>query len=206
MPADQRASDRGEQPRATGAPAPLSPRRIAMYNEAQFSVAGYVALDPDYAEVGDGIPRLRVRVAWTTRRKDGATGEWADANTSWISVTCWRQLALNLHTCLRKGDPVVLRGRLEVRPFTDKDGQQRTSVDVDADFLGHDLRRGVAGYQKVLGAAAKAAQGEPGAGAAQADEAVLSAGTERTGEEDDLFDDTAIDALTKEADSVPAPF
>jgi single-strand DNA-binding protein len=181
-------------------------RRIAMYNEAQFSVAGYVAREPDYAVVGNGIPRLKVRVAWTTRRKDPATGEWADANTSWISVTCWRQLALNLHTCLRKGDPVVLRGRLEVRPFIDKDEQPRTSVDVDADFLGHDLRRGVAGFQKTLGASAKAAQGENGAGAVPADEAALTADPDRAGEEDDLFDDSAIEALAKEADGVAAPF
>jgi single-strand DNA-binding protein len=176
-----------------------------MFNEAQFSVVGYVASEPVYGLVGDGIPRLRVRVAWTTRRRDPATGEWADANTSWITVTCWRKLATNLQTCLRKGDPVVLRGRLEVRPFTGKDGQPRTSVDVDADFLGHDLRRGVAGFQKVLNPSARTPVGEPGAGAVPADDAALSAMPDGT-DEDDMFDDSAIEALAKEEDSVAAPF
>jgi single-strand DNA-binding protein len=177
-----------------------------MFNEAQFSVAGYVATEPVYAIVGDGIPRLRVRVAWTTRRKDPETGQWSDVHTSWISVTCWRKLATNLKTCLRKGDPVVLRGRLEVRPFIGKDEQPRTSVEVDADFLGHDLRRGVAGFQKILDRPAKTDAGEPGAGAGPADEAVLNADPDGAGEGDDMFDDTAIDALAKEADSVAAPF
>jgi single-strand DNA-binding protein len=180
-----------------------------MFNEAQFSVVGYAATEPDYKLVGDGIPRLRVRVAWTTRRKDPVTSQWSDANTSWISVTCWRKLATNLHTCLRKGDPVVLRGRLEVRPFTGKDGQPRTSVEVDADFLSHDLRRGVAGFQKVLDRPAKTAEqtvpGEPGAGAAAEDGAALTGVPEDTDEED-MFDDSAIEALAKDADSAAAPF
>jgi single-strand DNA-binding protein len=177
-----------------------------MYNEAHFSVTGYVATEPDYALVGDGIPRLRVRVCWTTRRKDQETGEWADANTSGISVTCWRSLARNLHACLRKGDPVVLRGKLEVRPYVGKDGQQRTSVDVEADFLSHDLRRGVSGFQKTLNQPAKTAAGEPGADAAPADDAVLTAAADGADGADDMFDDSAIEALAKETDSVTAPF
>jgi len=177
-----------------------------MYNEAQFSVTGFVATEPDFALVGDGVPRLRVRVCWTTRRKDPETGEWADANTSGISVTCWRNLARNLQACLRKGDPVVLRGKLEVRPYTGKDGQQRHSVDVEADFLSHDLRRGVSGFQKTLGQPARNVAGEPGADAVPADGAVVTAAADGTDGADDMFDDSAIDALAKESDSVTAPF
>ena len=53
-----------------------------------------------------------------------ATGEWVDGNTSFVTVICWRKLAENLATCLRKGDPVLVRGRLDVRSFTGKDGQR----------------------------------------------------------------------------------
>ena len=171
-----------------------------MFNEAQFSVAGYVATEPDYALVSDGIPRLKVRVCWNTRRKDQETGAWADSNTSYISVTCWRNLATNLKTCLRKGDPVILRGKLEVRPFIDKNEQQRTSVDVEADFLAHDLRRGVAGFQKILNTPARTAAGEPGTEAGDPVPAAVPDG------EDEMFDDSAIEELAKETDSVTAPF
>jgi single-strand DNA-binding protein len=177
-----------------------------MYNDANFSVIGNVADEHDYALVGDGIPRLRVRVCWNTRRKDTESGEWADTNTSWISVTCWRNLAKNLQICLHKGDPVVLRGKLQVREFTGKDGQPRTSVDVEADFLAHDLRRGVAGFQRILNTPAKTAAGEPGSDAVPADDAVLAAAPGGTGGEDDMFDDSAIEALAKDAESTAAPF
>jgi single-strand DNA-binding protein len=129
-----------------------------MLNEAQISVVGYVASEPSYVKVGrNGIPKLTMRVAWTTRRHDAASGQWVDANTSFVSVTCWRRLADNLATCLRKGDPVVLRGRLDVRSFVGRDGQRRTSVEVDANTLGHDLNRGVAGFRRVFDSAGRTA-------------------------------------------------
>jgi single-strand DNA-binding protein len=193
-----------------------------MFNEAQISVVGYVASEPEYVQVGQGIPKLTMRVAWTTRRREPSTGEWVDANTSFVRVTCWRRLADNLATCLRKGDPVLLRGRLDVRPFVGKDGQRRISVDVDANTLGHDLSRGVAGFRRVWEKTARTADdvaaGENGAdgdgreGGEGSDDAALAAGAD--GElipgdgpaDEDMFDDSVIDALAKEADSAPAPF
>jgi single-strand DNA-binding protein len=197
-----------------------------MFNEAQISVVGYVASEPEYVVVGQSIPKLTMRVAWTTRRREPSTGEWVDANTSFVRVTCWRRLADNLATCLRKGDPVLLRGRLDVRPFVGKDGQRRISVDVDANTLGHDLSRGVAGFRRVWEKSAKAAD-EAAAGANGAngdgaeaseagegsDDAVLAAvadeeltATADGQADEDMFDDSAIDALAREADSAPAPF
>jgi single-strand DNA-binding protein len=130
-----------------------------MFNEAQISVVGYVASEPSYVKVGrNDIPKLTMRVAWTTRRRDAASGQWVDANTSFVSVTCWRRLADNLATCLRKGDPVVLRGRLDVRSFVGRDGQRRTSVEVDANTLGHDLNRGVAGFRRVFDKSGRTAE------------------------------------------------
>jgi single-strand DNA-binding protein len=191
-----------------------------MFNEAQISVVGYVASEPEYVQVGQGIPKLTMRVAWTTRRREPSTGEWVDANTSFVRVTCWRRLADNLATCLRKGDPVLLRGRLDVRPFVGKDGQRRISVDVDANTLGHDLSRGVAGFRRVWEKTARTADeaapgenGDGGEGGEGSDDAVLAAGAD--GElipgaegpaDEDMFDDSVIDALAKEADSAPAPF
>jgi single-strand DNA-binding protein len=188
-----------------------------MFNEAQVSVVGYVATEPSYVKVGNGIPKLTMRVAWTTRRRDASTGEWVDANTSFVWVTCWRRLADNLATCLRKGDPVLLRGRLEVRPFVGKDGQRRISVDVDANTLGHDLSRGVAGFRRVWEKTGKTAEelaaGENGDGSAGADAAL--AGDQLAAAADgelvpaadvDVFDDSAIEALAQEAGSVTAPF
>ena len=117
-----------------------------MSNDAQVSLTGYVATQPKYRTVG-GSSVVSMRVAWTTRYIDRGTGEWVDGNTSYVTVSCWRKLADNVAMCLRKGDPVVVKGRLTVRPY-EKDGIPRTEVDVDASSVGHDLSRGVASFQR----------------------------------------------------------
>jgi single-strand DNA-binding protein len=144
-----------------------------MINEAHISLSGYVATQPYYNETRTGVPSLSMRVAWTPRRLDRATGEWVDASTSFLRVLCYRKLAENAATCLRKGDPVVVRGRISVRDFEDKNGLQRTAVEVDAISVGHDLSRGVATFQRVrpqTGMTAMeyraAEDGVPGGGAA----------------------------------------
>src|ERR1700735_2683687 len=132
-------------------------RRIVMMNDAQVSLAGYVATQPTWREGSAARPNLSMRVAWTPRRIDRATGEWVDGNTSFVTVTCWRKLADNVATCLRKGDPVLVQGRLSVRPYEDKQGVPRIAVDVDALSVGHDLSRGVAMFQRVRPPTGKAA-------------------------------------------------
>jgi single-strand DNA-binding protein len=119
-----------------------------MMNEAHISLTGYVANEPRIKTIREGVQNLSMRVAWTPRWIDRATGEWTDGSTSFVTVTCWRKLADNVAVCLRKGDPVVIKGRLSVRSYEDKQGVPRTSVDVDATSIGHDLCRGVAQFQR----------------------------------------------------------
>lgn len=182
-----------------------------MFNPALLIVTGNVVSDPVYEMVGNNIPKLTLRVAWDTRKLDQATGEWSDANTSYARVTCWRKLAENLNVCLHKGDSIFLRGKLEVRNFIGRDGQRRTAVEVEAITLGPDLTRGVARFQrfrsdKTAQQAGELGEGENGDGYDGA--AALAAVTdgEADAPADDMFDDSAIEALAKDADSVAAPF
>jgi single-strand DNA-binding protein len=118
-------------------------------NEAQISLTGYVATQPVVRTVRSGATNLSMRVAWTPRRQDRVTGEWTDGNTSYATVICWRRLATNGAVCLRKGDPVVVKGRLSVRTYEDKQGVRKVAVEVEASSVGHDLSRGVAQFQRV---------------------------------------------------------
>lgn len=193
-----------------------------MFNDAHVSLAGYVVGEPSYLKVGESqTPKLTVRVCWTNRRRDSRTGEWVDGNTSFVNVICWRQLAENASACVRRGDHVVVRGRLDVRSFTGRDGVRRTVVDVDASSLGPDLNRGVAGFRRIWPSSGKAAEQHAAAGPsadggdeiaddeaaamAAAAEAELDPEAEGPAGED-VFDDSAIDALAEETDSVTAPF
>ena len=55
--------------------------------------------------------------------------------TTWVRVSCWRQLAELANEHLAKGKKVFVRGRVRVSDYTDRDGERRYSLDVTADVL-----------------------------------------------------------------------
>jgi single-strand DNA-binding protein len=128
-----------------------------MINGATVTLAGYVATEPHYKTINDGTPHVSMRVAWTSRVRDRETGEWRDGKTSFANVNCWRKLANNVVSSLRKGQAIVVMGRLQVRDFDDKEGRRRIAVDIEADAIGHDLYRGVAHFQRTFRPAGEAA-------------------------------------------------
>ncbi len=119
-----------------------------MANEAHFSVVGFVATLPKSGATKAGTPTLSMRVGWTPRILDRNTGEWADQPSSFITVQCYRKVAEHGYVCLRRGDPVVVRGTLRVREYVDQNGVRRSSVEVHADSIGHDLSRGITMFRK----------------------------------------------------------
>jgi single-strand DNA-binding protein len=119
-----------------------------MVNEATFSVSGYVATQPKGGWTRDGTRTVFMRLGWTPRRIDKTTGEWRDQPSSFVSVICYRRVAENAALCLRRGDPVVVKGSLRVREYGDDDGPKRTAVEVIADSIGHDLSRGITVFKK----------------------------------------------------------
>ncbi len=60
----------------------------------------------------------------------------------------FRYLAANAAFSLNKGDRVVVTGRLKIRPWTDSSGRTGTSVDLDAESVGHDLAWGTARFTR----------------------------------------------------------
>ena len=112
------------------------------------TVVGFVAQDPIQRLTKDGTRVTDLRVGTTRRVQDRATNQWRDADTSYFSVSCWRRLGDHVRASLRKGDPVVVKGRLRSHTFDDKNGQPRTVIDIVADTVGHDLNRGVANYMR----------------------------------------------------------
>ncbi len=112
-------------------------------NDTQITVVGNLVTDPKINATKDGIVVTTFRLASTPRRYDRAAEQWRDGDTLYVNVTCWRTLAENASASLRKGQQVLLIGRLSVRPYETKDGEKRQSVDVDAIAIGHDLARGI---------------------------------------------------------------
>lgn len=190
-------------------------------NEAQVALTGYVATQPVTRTVKSGATNVSMRVAWTPRKQDRVTGEWADGNTSYVTVICWRRLATNAAICVRKGDPVIVKGRLSIRPYEDKQGAQRIAVEIEASSVGHDLSRGVAQFQRVRPqtgltasefAAANGGQPETrGGGQADAgDQTAVEPANfllpDEPGAEDPFFDDAGSGDSAADKERVAAPF
>lgn len=119
-----------------------------MANEAHFSVTGFVATQPKGGYTKTGSRSVSMRVGWTPRSFNRDTGEWTDQPSSFITVQCYKKIAEHTAVCLRRGDPVVVRGTLRVREYVDQAGVRRSSVEVHADSIGHDLSRGISFFNK----------------------------------------------------------
>ena len=109
------------------------------------TILGRVATEPVLARTAGGTPVTNFRLASTHRRFDQASQTWVDAGTNWYSVAAFRQLGEHVKASLRTGDSVIVTGRLKIRTW-EAGGKQGTSVDIDADAIGHDLRWGTSAY------------------------------------------------------------
>ncbi len=119
-----------------------------MVNQASVCVSGYVATTPSRVPNRSGEQMLSMRIGWTPRRFDRTAEKWKDEPSSFATVVCFRKLAENAATCLRKGDPVVVKGTLRIREYEDQKGVRRTTADIIADSIGHDLGHGVSSFIK----------------------------------------------------------
>lgn len=111
------------------------------------TIVGNVATDPTQGRTASGITVTNFRLASTHRRFDDATQAWVDVATNWYSVAAFRQLGEHAKASLRSGDSVIVTGRMKIRAW-ENNGKQGTSVDIDADAIGHDLRWGTTAYRR----------------------------------------------------------
>lgn len=94
-----------------------------------------------------GLSRVSFRVASTQRRKDRDTGQWVDGHKFFVSVTFWREFAENVAASLKKGDPVIVSGRIFSRQYV-KDEASHIAYEIAPESIGHDLARGTAEFRK----------------------------------------------------------
>jgi single-strand DNA-binding protein len=135
-------------------------------NETFVTLCGWLGSNVSLRQAA-GVPVAGFRVASTPRRFQRSTETWEDGDTQWYSVNAWRTLAENCDTSLRRGDPVVVHGKLTARTWTNKAGLEVTTFEVEAAFVGHDLNRGTSAFQRrKLAAASEGATEESPADAA----------------------------------------
>ncbi len=110
-------------------------------NESMVTFQGWLGADVKTRSAAGALV-ASFRVASTPRRYNRSAQEWSDGPTQWFSVNAWRSLGEHCASSLRRGDPVVVHGRLTQSTWVNSEGVEVTSLEVDATFVGHDLNRG----------------------------------------------------------------
>jgi single-strand DNA-binding protein len=126
---------------------------------------GHAGTDVEHRQVGNGTDLSTFRLASTPRRFDRGANQFIDGTTTWITVQCWRSLAAHVRDSVRRGDPLIVVGKLKTEEWT-KDDARHTRMVLEATAVGHDLSRGVSAFSKVHRVAeARSADAEPPAAA-----------------------------------------
>lgn len=122
----------------------------------QVTVIGNITADPEFRKTQGGNTVANFTVAHTERVRD-EDGDFVDGDTSFFRVSVWKALGKNVAASLKKGHQVIVSGRLKIRDYEDKDGNQRRSAEIVADAVGASLQFG---YTKFTKGTAKASSGE----------------------------------------------
>jgi single-strand DNA-binding protein len=108
-----------------------------MYHEIE--IVGYLGKDPEMRYTPSGDPVTNFSVA-TTRKWTGSDDKQKE-ETTWFRVTAWRRMAETCNQYLKKGSPVLVKGRLNSdenggpRIWTDNNGNPRASHEVTATMV-----------------------------------------------------------------------
>jgi single-strand DNA-binding protein len=110
------------------------------------TVEGVVGTEPRKGEY-QGTPVLSFRLVSKERRWDKSAQSWQPGHASWMTVSCFRQLARNVAGSISKGDLLIVHGKVRVKEYVNGEGQLRTVVDVEATSIGHDLKFGTTRFR-----------------------------------------------------------
>jgi single-strand DNA-binding protein len=105
-----------------------------MAGEGVITVTGNIGNDVGIAFTSGNKAYLKFSLANTPRVKKDEV--WQDGATTWFNCTIWGRDAETAIEHLRKGTRVIVTGRFAGNTYTDKEGKERTSLDISVDSYG----------------------------------------------------------------------
>lgn len=111
-----------------------------MSNETIITVVGNLTADPELRYTQSGVAVANFTIASTPRTFDRASNEWKDGDALFLRASVWREFAENVASSLTKGTRVIAQGRLVQRSYETKEGEKRTTVELQVDEIGPSLR------------------------------------------------------------------
>jgi single-strand DNA-binding protein len=94
---------------------------------------GNLGKDPEmnYTPSGVAVTKFSLAVNHVTKSQSGER----QTETDWFNIVAWRNLAETCNSFLKKGNKVYIEGRLTQRKYTDRNGVERTAIDVVANDM-----------------------------------------------------------------------
>jgi len=131
-----------------------------MAGETIITVVGNLTGDPELRYTQNGLAVANFTIASTPRTFDRASNDWKDGDALFLRASVWREFAEHVAGSLTKGSRVVATGRLRQRSYETKEGEKRTSIELEVDEIGPSLRYATAQVTR----AASARGGQPAGG------------------------------------------
>ena len=111
-----------------------------MAGETTITVIGNLTTDVELRYTQNGLPVANFTIASTPRNFDRQANEWKDGEPLFLRASVWREYAEHVAGSLSKGSRVIATGRLKQRTYQDKEGQNRTAIELEIDEIGPSLR------------------------------------------------------------------
>lgn len=113
------------------------------------TIHGGLTAAPEIRYSQSGTAIASGTVASTDRYLDRQTNEWKDGKTLYLRYSAFKDLAENIGaSSLEKGAQVVVTGKLHTRSYEDRDGQTRSSTELEVTDFAVSLRRAVTGVTR----------------------------------------------------------
>lgn len=125
------------------------------------TLTGLVATEPRRITTSDNLTIVSFRLASSQNRFDRSTGTWVPGETNWYTVSAFRRLAVGAGASLAKGDRVLVSGRVRIREWSNDD-RSGTTVEIEAESIGHDLTWGTSRFTRTPAPATDDAAAGPG--------------------------------------------
>jgi single-strand DNA-binding protein len=111
-----------------------------MAGETIITVVGNLTADPELRFTQSGLAVANFTIASTPRTLDRGSNEWKDGEALFLRASVWREFAEHVAGSLTKGTRVIATGRLKQRSYETKEGEKRTSIELEVDEIGPSLR------------------------------------------------------------------
>lgn len=127
-----------------------------MAGETIITVVGNLTADPELRYTQGGLAVANFTIASTPKVFDKTTNEHKDGEALFLRASVWRDFAEHVAGSLVKGSRVVAQGRLKQRSYETKEGEKRTSFELEIDEIGPSLRYATASLTRAQSSGARA--------------------------------------------------